>query len=421
MKMHIALLASALLMLSSCASVVTISQSASNQRFDDGIYYNPETKLKEIRIESTKEVSALAQKTKSSSIFKASPKLDTLVVKDPVQVNNVVFAFDPFYSWVYTGAFAFSLWARPWYGFYPLGYDYWYWNRWTWYDPFWDPFWHPGWGLYSFNWNYHWGHWGPWGPGWGPGYVYVDPTPRAWKSPSSRPNFRSQNRPGFRAGGGSGGGLGISGNRIAAPVGKDISPSGSTVKGLVRSANTGGTSGRLVSERSIITPTPGLTPSGGNSSASSNPRTVNRTTINGTMSGNRTASGQTSASVANRSNASVSTANRPAVSRSSAASSSASRPVASARPAGSQAVSRTTGISRTTVNSTNGVRSGSVPSYGGQRSTSTQSAPQRSSYGGGYSGGGASRSSGSFGGGGGGGVSRTPSGGGGGGFSRSPR
>ena len=78
MKKHLTLIVSTALMLASCASVAEYTQSAGNQRFQDGVYARP-TKTAVDRT-APSEASALAEKTRGTNIYLRRGRIDTLYI-----------------------------------------------------------------------------------------------------------------------------------------------------------------------------------------------------------------------------------------------------------------------------------------------------------------------------------------------------
>ena len=78
MKKHLTLIVSAALMLASCASVAEYSQTAGNQRFQDGVYSRPVRTTAPSAVQS--EASALAEKTRGTSIYLRRGRIDTLYI-----------------------------------------------------------------------------------------------------------------------------------------------------------------------------------------------------------------------------------------------------------------------------------------------------------------------------------------------------
>ena len=205
MKKHLTLIVSTALMLASCASVAEYSQTAGNQRFQDGVYSRPTRTVAPAAVQS--EASALAEKTRGTDLYIRRGRIDTLYIpenkaaqfrydwKDSTTTLTIVDERDyydryawnfgygygwgwgwPYHSW-YGGWHRpwgyYSSWYSPWYSswyggwyspWYSPWYSSWYWD--PWYDPFWDYGWY-GWGPYYYydSWAFGYGPWGPWGYG----------------------------------------------------------------------------------------------------------------------------------------------------------------------------------------------------------------------------------------------------------------
>lgn len=160
MKTRIILIASVLLALSSCGTTASLSSGVSHQKFQDGIYYRPQsTSLDEYAAKLT-AADELIDETRTSAVFvKTIGKVDTLFIPDNM---NATFKFDhkdntttlslyenDYDSWLYrnTPVFGWHSWYSPFY-YFPWRSSLWYHRTWGlgWYDPFWyDPFWSVGW------------------------------------------------------------------------------------------------------------------------------------------------------------------------------------------------------------------------------------------------------------------------------------
>ena len=219
MKTRTIIFFSALLALTSCGSAAQYAKDTSGQKYQDGIYYTPDSMTGDVAItsEAKEETDFLVAKTKSSPIFmKSGEKVDTLFIpNDKVakidfnknENTTSVYLYDngwdtwaayqpwyasswyswhrPFYSSIYWGMnpWYYGGWYDPWYyspwyyrpyyhygwygGWYdPWFYDPWYYGGWYggWYDPwFYDPWYYGGW-YGGYSWHYHgWGHVNHWG------------------------------------------------------------------------------------------------------------------------------------------------------------------------------------------------------------------------------------------------------------------
>ena len=184
MKKHLTLIVSTALMLASCASVAEYSQTAGNQRFQDGVYSRPARTAVDQTVQS--EASALAEKTRGTEIYLSRGRIDTLYIPENKaaqfkydwrdSTTTLTILDDNYYdryAWNFGYGFGYG-WGWPyrsWYGsWYSPWYSSWYWD--PWYDPFWDYGWY-GWGPYYYDsWAYG-GWYGPWGPwGYGPRLPY---------------------------------------------------------------------------------------------------------------------------------------------------------------------------------------------------------------------------------------------------------
>ena len=170
MKTHVYLIASVLLALTSCGTTAFLSEAPA-QKYQDGIYYRPQSLSLEAQAAQLTATDDLIARTKSSAVFvKTIGKVDTLIIPENMAANiklnhregtTTLSLYDlDDYSW-YSWHSSFI----PWYGF---GYPY-YWgsHRWYrnwyysfydpfWYDPFWyDPFWGPSW-RYSYGFGPYW-------------------------------------------------------------------------------------------------------------------------------------------------------------------------------------------------------------------------------------------------------------------------
>ena len=196
MKSHIILIASALLALTSCGTTASFTQATGQQKYQDGIYYRPQSLSLEEQAAKLSETDELIAKTKSSAVFvKTVGKVDTLLIpenmsaqfkfnhKDSTTTVSLFNDYDSWYDWNWgISPFRYGRWYDPFWGptwamspwaFNSWRYSSWYWGFhdpfWYdpfWYDPFWyDPFWGPSWG---------WGYSAFWGdPFWGPfSYMY---------------------------------------------------------------------------------------------------------------------------------------------------------------------------------------------------------------------------------------------------------
>ncbi len=195
MKTRTLLFVSALLALTSCGSAAQYANDASQQRYQDGIYYTPKTTAGETAVQADNNLydnDVLVAKTKNSPIFlKSGEKVDTLFIPsnkvakiDFNKQDNTtsVYLFDngwdtwaayqpwyasswyswhrPFYSSIYWGAnpWYYGGWYDPWYygGWYGPYYGYRYspWYYGGWYDPWFYGGWYDPW---YYGYGYGWG------------------------------------------------------------------------------------------------------------------------------------------------------------------------------------------------------------------------------------------------------------------------
>ena len=174
MKSHIILIASVLLALTSCGTTASFTQATGQQKYQDGIYYRPQSLSLALEEQAAKlsETDELIAKTKSSAVFvKTVGKVDTLFVpenmtaqfkfnhKDSTTTVSLFDDSDLWYGWGFgISPYRFGRWYDPFWG--PSWtYSSLYWGIWDpfWYDPFWyDPFWGPSW-MYGMGPHYFWG------------------------------------------------------------------------------------------------------------------------------------------------------------------------------------------------------------------------------------------------------------------------
>lgn len=184
MKKHLTLIVSATLMLASCASVAEYSQSASSQRFQDGIYSRANTSVVSDAAQS--KVAALVEKTRGTSLYIKHGAVDTLYIPenkaaqfkfnwaDSTTTMTLVDenAYYGLYGWnspLWYGSYYGGLYGG-WYGYRPWGFGYY--SPWSWYG--WNSwYWDYPWGFSPFAWNsWYWDpwYWDPWiSPYWGCG------------------------------------------------------------------------------------------------------------------------------------------------------------------------------------------------------------------------------------------------------------
>lgn len=192
MKSHIILITSVLLALTSCGTTASFTQATGQQKYQDGIYYRPQSLSLDAQAAQLTETDDLIARTKSSAVFvKTIGKVDTLFIPDNMSATfkfnhrdstTTVSLYDDNDLW-----FGMNWGFTPWYGFHNWYSPFWrpgYWRTWSlgWYDPFWyDPFWFdPFWGP-SWSWGfgpfwadpfYYAGYWGGW---YDPFFPYIGP------------------------------------------------------------------------------------------------------------------------------------------------------------------------------------------------------------------------------------------------------
>lgn len=171
MKRHIAFIIVMLLMVSSCASVAKFAQTSSDQKYSDGIYYKPTTKV--MAAVSSAETDALIAKTKGSNIFmKSGSVVDTIFIPDNMSASikfnqnentTTVSLYDT--SWMDDIWFTNNWYYRsPYYFYSPFRHNYL-----SFYDPLYryHPFYDSYWNHYSFMYRSMWGYYhDPWYAPW---------------------------------------------------------------------------------------------------------------------------------------------------------------------------------------------------------------------------------------------------------------
>ncbi|MBQ1647277.1 MAG: hypothetical protein II047_02215, partial [Bacteroidales bacterium] len=181
MKTHSPLLLTALLALTACGSAAQYSKDASAQRYQDGIYYTPESENRQAPqapqadlAALDQETSALAARTRGSNIYLKNGVADTLFIPEHMSARidldrnanttSVTIIDSPY---PYTTLGIDWGWAyRPWY------WDAWYGPRWGWYSPWHYSGWYHGWSYYDpWYWDsWYWGaspwYYGGWYGGW---------------------------------------------------------------------------------------------------------------------------------------------------------------------------------------------------------------------------------------------------------------
>ena len=162
MKSHVFLIASVLLALTSCGTTASLTQAPAQQKYQDGIYYRPQTLSLDAQAAQLTATDDLIARTKSSAVFvKTVGKVDTLFIPENMSASikfnhrdstTTVSLYDDYDLGWWRWNTSFS----PWYGYslyspFYIGSYRWYRDMyWGWYDPFWyDPFWYdPFWGPY---------------------------------------------------------------------------------------------------------------------------------------------------------------------------------------------------------------------------------------------------------------------------------
>lgn len=375
MKSHIILIASVLLALTSCGTTASFTQATGQQKYQDGIYYRPQSLALDEQAARLTETDELIAKTKSSAVFvKTIGKVDTLLIpenmsaqfkfnhKDSTTTVSLFNDYDLWYDWNWSfSPYRFSRWYDPFWG--PSWrYSSWYWGFYDpfWYDPFWGPSWSwgfgPFWGDPFFYSSFYFGPFGPWG--------YWDP----WFYPYGYAGI------GYYGGGGHW----ISGRDHIRPIDTRSDPgrgAGSPRTGIGRVVRTGGQSA-VVSNKTVNKAAPASRISTASRTASSAVRTA----------GNHS-SAQRSAGVT-RGSSTTSTGVRSASSGSGVSRSTSSSTGTYRRASTPSSVSRgsSTGAVRGSGSYSAPSRSsGSYSSPSRSSSSGSYSAPSRSS--GGYSGG----------------------------------
>ena len=108
--------------LTSCGSAAQYATDASRQKYQDGIYYEPQTSPGTVEARTDEDVDALVSKTKNSPIYmKSGEKVDTLFIPDNkitrIALDNrtnttTVTLYDNSCDLWYSGAWSAY---RPWY------------------------------------------------------------------------------------------------------------------------------------------------------------------------------------------------------------------------------------------------------------------------------------------------------------------
>lgn len=165
MKRSMTLLLPLLIVLASCGTTAQYSQ----QRYQDGIYFQTTEEPEEVVVLSKEDFERLAAQNIRQEAYEEA-------LNDSTKVKTIlVYPGDYYYDMYFSPFPTIALWAGT-----NLAFTSWYWNRWhNWWGPFYGPrgpydtFW------FDFNRPYFgWGSWGwydPWyyGPGWG--YGWYDP------------------------------------------------------------------------------------------------------------------------------------------------------------------------------------------------------------------------------------------------------
>lgn len=174
MKRSMTLLLPLLVVLASCGTTAQYSQ----QRYQDGIYFQTTEEPEEVVILSKEDFERLAAQNIRQEAYEES-------LNDSTKVNTVLVYPGDFYYDMYFSPFpTIALWAGS-----NLAFTSWYWDRWhNWwgpyygpmgpYDTFWFDFNRPyfGWGSWSsWGWYDPWYYGYGWGYGWGYGFGWYDP------------------------------------------------------------------------------------------------------------------------------------------------------------------------------------------------------------------------------------------------------
>ena len=165
MKSHVFLIASVLLALTSCGTTASLTQAPAQQKYQDGIYYRPQTLSLDAQAAQLTATDDLIARTKSSAVFvKTVGKVDTLFIPENMSASikfnhrdstTTVSLYDDYdlgwWRWntSFSPRYGYSLYSPFYIGSYRWYRDmYWGWYDPFWYDPFWyDPFWGPYWSI----------------------------------------------------------------------------------------------------------------------------------------------------------------------------------------------------------------------------------------------------------------------------------
>ena len=174
MKKHLTLIVSTALMLASCASVAEYSQTAGNQRFQDGVYARPVKTVADRTAQS--EASALAEKTRGSEIYLRRGRIDTLYIpenkaaqfkydwRDSTTTLTILDGYDyDRYAWNFGYGYGYG-WGWPYRSWYGSWYSPWYrpWGYYSsWYSPWYGPYYSSWYSPWYSPWYSSW-YWDPW-------------------------------------------------------------------------------------------------------------------------------------------------------------------------------------------------------------------------------------------------------------------
>ena len=172
MKTRTIIFFSALLALTSCGSAAQYASDTSSQRYQDGIYYTPDTPAGDVAVASQtkEETDFLVAKTKSSPIFmKSGEKIDTLFIPND-KVAKIDFNKNENTTSVYLYDNGWDTWAayQPWYAssWYSWHYPYYssiYWGMNPWYYGGWyDPWFYRPWHYRPYYYSWYGGWYDPW-------------------------------------------------------------------------------------------------------------------------------------------------------------------------------------------------------------------------------------------------------------------
>ena len=408
MKKSSLLLIAVTFILAGCGAAGKLADSAGSARFEDGIYSSTPSFISRTEKQAAQtETDALVEKTKASKIYLFGEKKDTVMIPENMSAriqydkelgSTVVTVGENPYDWqnyidpwgYYSPYTPYSI-GSSWY--WSRHYNPWYWDAWSynpwyyryggWYGGWYDP-WYYGYGGWYDPWYYGYGGWyGGWDPYWhhhhhhGPIYIVGDKDDRWHGSRYSTGSDRVfTSRVSTRGGVGSSSSVG----RTAA----SSSASRQSVSGKSVATRVSGTSANRTTASKVSAPRRTSGTASASTATQSKPVSVGTgTPVRGTI-------GRGSATTVNRGTASSGqnfrrpTATAPSVNRGTGTASSASGSSYRSSASASRSYGTSSGSSYRSSSSSSSSRSSSYSS----------GSSSRSSYGGGggYSGGGSSRS-----------------------------